>query len=219
MRQIVSLSGGKDSTAMLLLMLERGEQVDDVVFFDWGMEFPEMYEHLQRLETYIGRPITRLYPRASFEWFMFDFPKRDGSLGYGWPQARAKWCNRVKCRAINRHSKDATVCIGYAYEERFSRPQATSHMTEAGVTGRFPLLEWGVSETEALKYCKAHGFDWGGLYKHFSRVSCWCCPFKRTRDYETLRREFPELWQRMCDMDSRSPWPFPNAKVTFEVTA
>lgn len=30
---VISLSGGKDSTAMLLLMLERGEPVCDVIFF------------------------------------------------------------------------------------------------------------------------------------------------------------------------------------------
>jgi len=31
MNQIVSLSGGKDSTAMLLMMLEKGEQIDGIV--------------------------------------------------------------------------------------------------------------------------------------------------------------------------------------------
>ena len=42
----VSLSGGKDSTAMLLLMIERGMPIDMVLSADTGMEFPEMYEHL-----------------------------------------------------------------------------------------------------------------------------------------------------------------------------
>ena len=42
----VSLSGGKDSTAMLLLMIERDMPIDMVLSADTGMEFPEMYEHL-----------------------------------------------------------------------------------------------------------------------------------------------------------------------------
>lgn len=33
LQQIVSLSGGKDSTAMLLMMLERGEDVIEAVSF------------------------------------------------------------------------------------------------------------------------------------------------------------------------------------------
>ena len=43
----VSLSGGKDSTAMLLLMIERDMPIDIVLSADTGMEFPEMYEHLE----------------------------------------------------------------------------------------------------------------------------------------------------------------------------
>lgn len=42
----VTLSGGKDSTAMLLLMIERGMSIDMVLSADTGMEFPEMYAHL-----------------------------------------------------------------------------------------------------------------------------------------------------------------------------
>ena len=38
----VSLSGGKDSTALLLLMIERGLPIDIVISADIGMEFPEM---------------------------------------------------------------------------------------------------------------------------------------------------------------------------------
>ena len=60
---VVSLSGGKDSTAMLLMLLERGEDVADIVFYDTGWEFPQMYEHLVRLEEFTGRKITRLNAR------------------------------------------------------------------------------------------------------------------------------------------------------------
>jgi len=49
----VSLSGGKDSTAMLLLMIERDMPIDLVLSADTGMEFPEMYEHLAKLDEYL----------------------------------------------------------------------------------------------------------------------------------------------------------------------
>lgn len=41
---ILSFSGGKDSTALLLMMLERGMKLDYILFCDTGAEFPEMYE-------------------------------------------------------------------------------------------------------------------------------------------------------------------------------
>ena len=43
---VVSLSGGKDSTAMLLGMLERGEHIDEIVYADSSVEFPGMYKHI-----------------------------------------------------------------------------------------------------------------------------------------------------------------------------
>jgi len=39
---IVSFSGGKDSTAMLLMMLEKGIPVDRVICVDTTKEFPQM---------------------------------------------------------------------------------------------------------------------------------------------------------------------------------
>ena len=38
MLNIVSFSGGKDSTALLLMMLERGMRVDDIVCVDMGKD-------------------------------------------------------------------------------------------------------------------------------------------------------------------------------------
>lgn len=54
---VVSLSGGKDSTAMLLMMLEKGMPVDDILFCDTGLEFPGLYAHLEKVEQYIGGPL------------------------------------------------------------------------------------------------------------------------------------------------------------------
>lgn len=41
---VVSFSGGKDSTAMLLKMIELKYDIDEIVFCDTGLEFDEMYE-------------------------------------------------------------------------------------------------------------------------------------------------------------------------------
>ena len=57
-KHIVSLSGGKDSTAMLLMMLEKNMQIDDIVFCDTGVEFPQMYRHLDKLQKHINKKIT-----------------------------------------------------------------------------------------------------------------------------------------------------------------
>ena len=104
----VSLSGGKDSTAMLLLMIERGMPIDMVLSADTGMEFPEMYEHLAKLDEHLFRErgihITTLRHPKGFEYLMFDEPKqKPRSLenraklgippyGNGWPGICVRWC-------------------------------------------------------------------------------------------------------------------------------
>ena len=40
---VVSFSGGKDSTALLLRLLELNEPIDEVIFCDTYKEFPQMY--------------------------------------------------------------------------------------------------------------------------------------------------------------------------------
>ena len=57
---VVSFSGGKDSTAMLLKMIEEKIDIDCVLFCDTGLEFPQMYEHIDKVERETGIHITRV---------------------------------------------------------------------------------------------------------------------------------------------------------------
>lgn len=82
-KSIVSFSGGKDSTAMLLMMLERGMKIDYILFCDTGMEFPQMYEHIERVNSYIGekygKMVTVLKPSNGFEYGLLHILRKRGS--------------------------------------------------------------------------------------------------------------------------------------------
>lgn len=79
MKHIVSFSGGKDSTAMLLRMLEENIQVDEILFCDTGKDFPDMLEHISKVAHYIwyryGKNITTLKAEKSFDYYMFEHEK------------------------------------------------------------------------------------------------------------------------------------------------
>ena len=67
---LVNFSGGKDSTCLLLRLLESGMPVDIILFNETGLDFPEMEEHISKVEEYIKRytdiGITRLKPEHPF---------------------------------------------------------------------------------------------------------------------------------------------------------
>lgn len=76
MKSLLNFSGGKDSVAMLYLLKEQGIIPDTIVFADTEKEFPEMYSFFEKVEKDIGRKITRLKPKNSFEeWFYGTFTK------------------------------------------------------------------------------------------------------------------------------------------------
>jgi 3'-phosphoadenosine 5'-phosphosulfate sulfotransferase (PAPS reductase)/FAD synthetase len=59
---VISVSGGKDSTATLLLAIERQAENILPVFCDTGHEHPEVYEYLDYLERQLGVVIRRIKP-------------------------------------------------------------------------------------------------------------------------------------------------------------
>lgn len=153
----VSLSGGKDSTAMLLMMLDRGEHIDEIVTVDTGMEFPEMYDHLEKLQKQVGIPFTVLKAEKSFEYYLKDHEltrgKHAGQHGYGWARMRSRWCtSKLKTSLIDKHVAqlpgEVTQCIGIAADEK-------NRVRDK----RYPLVEYGITEAEALAYCYSRGFD------------------------------------------------------------
>jgi 3'-phosphoadenosine 5'-phosphosulfate sulfotransferase (PAPS reductase)/FAD synthetase len=212
----VSLSGGKDSTALLLLMIERGMPIDAVISADTGMEFPEMYDHLAKVDDYLFRErgihVTTLRHPHGFEWLMFEEPKQKKSslenrarmgvppYGNGWPGIRVRWCTgQLKTHLITKEvnrlkkEKNALHYVGIAADEAWRCKGEV-----------YPLVEWGITEAEALQACYDRGFDFGGLYEIYHRASCWCCPFQRIDELRKLRQHHPALWARLLDLDSRA---------------
>ena len=206
-RHIVSFSGGKDSTAMLLMMLDKGMRVDRVICVDTTKEFPEMYAHIAKVQELI-KPITIEIVKFDFDYWMATHVKtkgkRKGEKGYGWPDFRNRWCTSLKRDCISKaftalRADDVIEYHGIAYDER-----RRALRNNDGRVIKYPLIDMRVTGAQALEYCYKRGLDWGGLYEKFHRVSCFCCPLARIGELETIYNDFPELWQEIKTMDANS---------------
>ena len=207
MKHIVSFSGGKDSTAMLLKMLEDNWTIDEIIYCDTGKEFSQMYEHIKQVKQYIkekyNKEITLLKAEKSFDYYMFEHEKtrgkNKGKKGYGWATMLCRWCttllkNQVIDNYLKKYKDEGyTEYIGIAYDEQKRIKDK-----------RYPLVEYEMTEADCLQYCYEKGFNWDGLYEHFDRVSCWCCPLKNLKELKILYTHYPELWQELKEMDKKS---------------
>lgn len=205
---IVSFSGGKDSTAMLLKMIKNNIKIDEIIFCDTGMEFQEMYDHIEKVQEMIQMPITVLKSEKSFEYWMFEHiktkGKNKGQKGYSWPDFRNRWCTQaLKKQVVSKYLKqyknvEVIEYHGIALDEK----ERANKNKEKKV--KYPLIEWKMTEKDCLEYCYSKGLDWGGLYRKLGRVSCWCCPLKSLKELEVIYNEYPNYWQKLKEWDSKT---------------
>ena len=221
---IVSFSGGKDSTAMLLRLLESGMPVDMILFNDTGLEFEQLYDHINRVEQYITKytdvGVTRVLPEQPFEYYFFDVPIHhrkqtkfnerlgtDSHNGFSWPGPKMRWCtDRLKTRPrtqfLRDYRKEYNIIeyVGIAADEEYRLRRKINKIENK----RFPLVDWGMTEADCLQFCYDRGFNWGGLYEKFSRVSCWCCPLQPLGELRILYHDFPDKWAQLKKWDSET---------------
>ncbi len=72
----MNFSGGKDSTFLLLEMIRRDMPIDAVITVDTGMEFPAMYDHIDKVDDFLwterGIRLTRLKAEKTIAEIMFE---------------------------------------------------------------------------------------------------------------------------------------------------
>lgn len=202
---LASVSFGKDSAAMLLRLLEERWPLDEVVFYDTGMEFSAIYRVRDFFLPFLrerGIRYTELKPKTPFLYDMIERPikKRDGRVQYGkgWCGGVCRWGTSEKLQAINRHirSVDRPVIqyIGIAVDE----PVRLERLPKNKLA---PLAEWDMTEEDCLNYCRLHGIAWRegdiDLYDILQRVSCWCCRNKNLKELRAIWKCLPDYWLRL----------------------
>lgn len=108
-KYIASCSFGKDSLAMVLKLIEKDYPLDEVIFFDTGVEFQAIYNNVEKLsKILLDKKIkfSILKDKYSFEFnaFQREVHKKDGTIAYGydWCGGIRRWATASKLSAISK---------------------------------------------------------------------------------------------------------------------
>lgn len=212
---ISSCSNGKDSLAMTYKLLMEKQPLDEIVFYDTGMEFHPIYSNWRELKSLAeacGIKCTVLKPECAFTYTMLEKPVNVGKpnehRGYAWCGGMCRWGTTEKLKALDKYceERNAICYVGLAADEK-ERLQK-----ERKPYKRFPLAEWGMKEKDCLAFCRNLGVDWKegniDLYDILDRVSCWCCGNKNLWELHNIWEFLPSYWEKLKTLQSKIARPF-----------
>lgn len=212
MQTIQSWSGGKDSTASIILEHIYGLPCSTVIFsevmFDRRREISgEQPEHISwvrnkaipLLESW-GYEVKILRADKDFLDLFYNKPVKSKH-----PERRDKYSGFLlggKC-AANRDLKirpikeflrsiegEYTQYVGIAADEpkRLARLEGTNKVSL--------LQRYGYTEQMALDLCKQYGLL-SPIYDFTHRGGCWFCPLATISEYAYTKQHHPELWEKL----------------------
>jgi len=214
-------SGGKDSTAMIDLLLRKGEPLDYIVFCDTLAEFPEMYSYIEKTSSYwrkrYGKEVTILKPKETIvealtrEVSELSKNGNEGKISGAFiPQlGYCHWRKLSKIKTfgtwlkeLNLTTKDIRVYLGITANEQ-------NRVQKGKKEFLYPLIEWGMTDEDCKKYLSERSME-NPLYKHFHRTGCGFCPAQSKESKYMLWKYHKHIWAEMveyekmlCELDKK----------------
>lgn len=225
-RHILGLSGGKDSTALAILL---SKSVPDMEYFfcDTKKELSETYEYLDRIQARLGISIEYLEPDRGFDHW---FDVYNGVL----PSPQVRWCTKqLKIIPLEKFIGDD---IAYSYvgiradEERdgyistkpnirpiypyksadyvsknirkgtvYDQKSVIQEFAKMGI--ELPLKPGGFDLNAVKQLLKDSGIGLPKYYEWRTRSGCFFCFFQRKYEWVMLAEKHPDLFDKAMEYE------------------
>ncbi len=211
MKRYLSWSGGKDSSASIVLCYEKGIPLDGVIFSE------VMFDHSRNISGENPEHIKWVYETAipiiqKMGYQVEVVRAKDDYLSiFNHRITRSKVSERVgkKCgwliggmcaanRALKiRPIKDFYKNVVDEYEQIIGiAVDEPERLIRLKSNSRSVLAEFGFVENDTYGICRPYGLlspDYG----KFSRGGCWFCPNNSVERFANFAKEYPELWAEL----------------------
>lgn len=181
-----SVSGGKDSLYMLMLILSKPDKypLDGVVHFELEIDFPFIKNVVNLMKEkckMLHIPFVSIKPDVS--WFELESK-------FGVPTRKARWCNsQYKMNAKRKLEKflksRGERLISYI---GFCADEVNRFKNDGNI---YPLAEENIVESTILEWAKNEPI-FNDYYKYNKRCDCMYCPMACMQNLAYLYRYYPE---------------------------
>lgn len=196
-RHVVGISGGKDSAALAIYIKDRYPAIHKKVeyfFSDTGSELKEIYEFLDKLESYLGKEIVRLSSGRPFEHWL---KLHNEYL----PSPQQRWCTRtMKIEPFEKFVGDDSVISYVGIRADENREGYLSHRET--IKAVFPFIEDGLVREDIFQVLE-QSIGVPEYYKWRSRSGCYFCFFQRQDEWLGLKRNHPDLFEKAKAFEER----------------
>ena len=199
-KHVLGLSGGKDSSALAIYMRENYPELDIEYFFtDTGEELEEVYEYLNMLEGYLGKPIRYLDPDRNFQFYLKQY---NNFL----PSAQARWCTvRLKLAPFEKWVSEEFIDAGFRVKS-YVAIRADENFREGlkskkDIETVLPFVDAHIDKAGVLEILENSGLGLPKYYEWRSRSGCTFCFFQRKIEWVGLLERHPEAFEHAKAME------------------
>jgi hypothetical protein len=194
MKKYLSFGGGVNSVAMMLMLLDQGENFE-AIFVDHGTDWPETYEYFGMLQGWLKDnghdPVTVLKPDAKGFDNLYDHCMYFNFA----PSIQRRSCtDKFKIRPI--HDYVEIPCFMYIGID-FGEAKRAKLSVRNGIENRYPLIEHEIDREGCKAIITSHELPLP------MKSGCYICPFQKRSQWIELRKKHPELFCKAVALEER----------------
>lgn len=207
---LVNFSGGKDSSAVLLLAKQVAPKNVEAIYMTTRMELPGTIEFVVAEAKRLDVPLHLTDPVRDYMGDFAYWVKRNGyfpSFGYN-------FCNsRLKIRASRRYlrglfgRKHMYRLNGVRQQESTRRKNMYKDtefiIPDKDLSGSFivyPILEW--TGNDVKEFLNLNNFESHKQYSSFGVSGCAYCPFYQKEIYQRVLAVYPDIYDPIIELEN-----------------